>query len=427
MSQTTAAQNNETGGSNPLLIPGMDEEGEKLSTQFAEEQAAEHTDPAENKDQKFGTSRADRLTSFNLADFPVLTGREEEWRFTPLERLGGLQLPDGDDTVLTGDAPKVTVSEAEGVTVETVGRDDARLGKAMIPEDRIGAASWVSFKQATVITIGANVEVPAPIRVDITGEHMTPAAQHIVVIAEPNSKAHLVLTHRGAAVVAQNVEFDLREGSGLNVTTVQAWDDGAIHQSAQQSKLAKDATFKHVAVSYGGSLVRLTPTSRFTDTGGDVESYGLYFADAGQHLEQRMFVDHAVPDCTSNVLYKGALQGKDAHTVWIGDVLIRKEAEGTDTYEKNQNLVLSDGARADSVPNLEIETGVIDGAGHASSTGRFDEEQLYYLMARGISEAAARKLIVRGFLNEVIQKIKVDDVEAELTQVMEDEIKLIEF
>ena len=179
-----------------------------------------------------------------------------------------------------------------------------------------------------------------------------------------------------------------------------------------------------MAVSYGGGVVRLTPTARFAAERGEAEMYGLYFADAGQHLENRLFVDHNQPDCVSNVLYKGALQGTDARTVWVGDVLIRKEAEGTDTYEKNQNLLLSDGARADSVPNLEIETGVIEGAGHASATGRFDETQLFYLMARGISETEARRLIVRGFLNEIIQKIGIGDVEDELTAVMEDELRI---
>ena len=136
---------------------------------------------------------------------------------------------------------------------------------------------------------------------------------------------------------------------------------------------------------------------------------GLYFADAGQHQEQRLFVDHAVPNCISRVTYKGALQGEGAHTVWVGDVLIRAAAEGTDTYELNRNLVLSDGARADSVPNLEIETGLIEGAGHASATGRFDDEQLFYLRARGIPESDARRLVVRGFFAELIHEIGVPD------------------
>jgi Fe-S cluster assembly protein SufD len=125
-------------------------------------------------------------------------------------------------------------------------------------------------------------------------------------------------------------------------------------------------------------------------------------------------VDHAAPHCTSRVTYKGALQGAGAHTVWVGDVLIRKGADGTDTYEQNRNLVLVRGARADSVPNLEIETGEILGAGHASATGRFDDEQLFYLGSRGIDPATARRLVVHGFFAELIGRIGVVDVEVRL-------------
>ena len=430
-----------TEGAGTPVIPGMGEEGEQLATELtegtdasvpgsAETGAVEsHVDPsakvaATDGRAAFGTSRADRVSSRELADFPVLTGREEDWRFTPLQRLAGLHLPDGDESRLSGTAPSVQVQAQDGVTVETVAREDSRLGSVLTPDDRVSAAAWNSFTEATVVTVPAELELSEPIRITVEGSSDSAAAQHLLVVAEPHSRADIVITHRGTAVVAQNVEFDVRDGAGLSVTSIQAWEDQAVHASAQQAAVAKDATFKHVAVSYGGSLVRLTPTARFTGPGAETELYGLYFADAGQHLEQRLFVDHAVPNCTSNVLYKGALQGRDAHTVWVGDVLIRKEAEGTDTYEKNQNLVLSDGARADSVPNLEIETGVIEGAGHASATGRFDEEQLYYLMARGIPETEARKLVVRGFLNEIIQKIGVEDVEQELTEIMEDELQV---
>src|SRR5213079_1220680 len=173
-------------------------------------------------------------------------------------------------------------------------------------------------------------------------------------------------------------------------------------------------------------LVRVTPSATFTAPGGDVELVGLYFADAGQHLEHRLFVDHAVPNCRSNAVYKGALQGDGAHTVWVGDVLIRAEAEGTDTYELNRNLVLTDGARADSVPNLEIETGEVVGAGHASATGRFDDEQLFYLMARGIPEEQARRLVVRGFFGEIIAKIAVPAVRERLTEAIERELAITE-
>ena len=398
------------------LIPGMGDEGEQLARgQNAEVQRAPRA---------AGQSRADRVASKDLADFPTLTGREEDWRFTPLDRLAGLHLPGGDDARLTGPAPVVTVSEHAGVTVETVGRDDARVGSVVTPDDRVSAAAWASFEQATVVTVAAGAEVPAPVRIDVTGAGSAPAAHHLTVVVEENAAADVVITHRGTAVVAQNVELDVRRDARLNVVSVQAWEDDAVHVGAHQASVGKNAHLKHVTVSHGGSLVRLTPTSRFAGERGEAEMYGLYFADAGQHLENRLFVDHNRPNCVSNVLYKGALQGQDARTVWVGDVLIRAEAEGTDSYEKNENLLLTDGARADSVPNLEIETGVIEGAGHASATGRFDETQLFYLMARGIPETEARQLIVRGFLNEIIQKIRIPDVERELTEVMEAELQV---
>ncbi|MCL2850094.1 MAG: SufD family Fe-S cluster assembly protein, partial [Micrococcales bacterium] len=163
-------------------------------------------------------------------------------------------------------------------------------------------------------------------------------------------------------------------------------------------------------VTLGGSVVRITPDVQFSGPGGSLTALGLYYADAGQHLEHRLFVDHAVPRCRSRVTYKGALQGDGARSVWVGDVLIRAAAEGTDTYEQNRNLLLTDGARADSVPDLEIETGLIEGAGHASATGRFDDEQLFYLCSRGIPPDQARRLVVRGFFADLLGQVGVDDV-----------------
>jgi Fe-S cluster assembly protein SufD len=310
--------------------------------------------------------------------------------------------------------------------VESVGREDKRIGTAGIPEDRVSANAWENFAGATVVTIPSEFEATSEITVDIEGTSLEAAAQHLVIVAEKFSKAVVVLSHKGSAVVSENVEIIVEDGASLTVITLQEWNEDAVHASSQQAKIGRDAKLKHVMVSLGGDLVRVTPSARFTAPGGEAELFGLYFADAGQHLEQRLFVDHAVANCKSNVLYKGALQGRNAHAVWVGDVLIRKEAEGTDTYEANRNLLLTDGARADSVPNLEIETGLIEGAGHASATGRMDDEHLFYLMARGIPENVARRLVVRGFLNEIIQQIKVPSIEERLTEAVERELALTE-
>jgi len=350
-------------------------------------------------------SRAERPASFDVADFAVPNGREEEWRFTPMNRLNGLQAGAAE----TGSPAQVDVAAPAPVRVETVGRDDARLGRTGTPEDRVAAQAWTSFGRALVVTVPAGQQVSEPIQVTLTGRGGLEYG-HALFAVETGASATVVVDFRGSATFADNVEIDLADGAALTLVSVQDWDAGAVHVSAHHARLGRDARLKHVLVTLGGDVVRFTPSARFTGPGGEVELLGLYFADAGQHQEQRLFVDHAVPNCTSNVVYKGALQGAGAHTVWVGDVLIRAAAEATQTYEINRNLVLTEGARADSVPNLEIETGEIRGAGHASATGRFDDEQLFYLQARGIPQAEARRLVVRGFFHELLQQIGLPDV-----------------
>ncbi|MGW4713678.1 Fe-S cluster assembly protein SufD [Nocardia sp. NPDC004260] len=383
-------------------------------------EAAEARTPAINKGEVF--------TSFDVNAFEVPSAKDEAWRFTPLRRLRGLQ----DGTAVRDGRTSVEVAAAEGVTVETVERSDARLGEAGVPSDRVAAQAYSGFEQATVVSVGKEVEVAEPVTVTITGPGEGKTAYgHLQIRLEHFAKATVVIDQRGSGIYAENVEFMLGDSAKLTVVAVQDWADDAVHATAHHAKLGRDATLRHTSVTLGGDLVRLTGHVRYDGPGGDAELLGLYFADAGQHFEQRLLVDHAVPNCKSNVLYKGALQGDphspkgDARTVWVGDVLIRAAAEGTDTFEVNRNLVLTDGARADSVPNLEIETGEIVGAGHASATGRFDDEQLFYLRARGIPEDAARRLVVRGFFHEIIQKIAVPEVRERLEAAIEAELAAI--
>ncbi len=365
-----------------------------------------------------GDSRGNRFTSFDVADFSVPTGREEEWRFTPLDRLRHLHEDDGpgDGKVL------VEVDAAPEVIVETVGRDDARLGRAGVPGDRVAARAYSVFEKATVITVPTEVETSRHTVVSLRGEGGT-AFGHVLVELKPFAKAVVVLDHTGSATYADNVEIIVGDGASLTLVSVNDWADDAVHLSQQSIKVGRDAKLKSIVISFGGNVVRIAPEARFAAPGGDVEMLGLYFADAGQHLEHRLFVDHAVPQCRSNVTYKGAMQGDEAHTVWIGDVLIRAAAVGTDTFELNRNLLLTDGARADSVPNLEIETGEITGAGHASATGRFDDEQLFYLQSRGIPADEARRLVVRGFFADVINQIGIPEVQERLLAAVEAELE----
>ena len=361
-------------------------------------------------------SRGERLTSFDPADFAALTGREEDWRFTPLKRLAKLHegaAADGTD--------KVELHLPEGASAEVVGKDDPRASKAGAPIDLAAARAYAEAEQVTVVTVAKEAVLAEPLRVDVHGEGGT-AYVHIVFDVKPFAEAVIVLDHTGTGARSTNVDLIVGDSARVTFVSVQDWERDAVHLSQQNTLVGRDATVKSVNVTFGGDLVRITPNVRYAAPGGDAELLGLYFADDGQHLEHRLFVDHAVGNCRSRVTYKGALQGAQAHTVWVGDVLIRAAAEGTDTYELNRNLLLTDGARADSVPNLEIETGEIVGAGHASATGRFDDEQLFYLQARGIPEGEARRLVVRGFFADVIRLIGVPELEEQLMAKVEQEL-----
>ncbi|MFF2849254.1 Fe-S cluster assembly protein SufD [Streptomyces sp. NPDC058001] len=357
--------------------------------------------------------------SFDVADFPVPHGREEEWRFTPLDRLRGLH--DG-TAVASGSGVKVAIEAPAGVVVETVGRDDARLGRAGTPVDRVAAQAYAGFESASVVTVPKETVLTEPIRIAVHGEGGT-AYGHQVIELGAFAEAVVVIDHTGDAVLAGNVDYLIGDGAKLTVVSVQDWDDRAVHVAQHNALVGRDASFKSIVVTFGGDLVRLHPRVSYAGPGGEAELFGLYFTDHGQHQEHRLLVDHNTPHCKSHAVYKGALQGEGAHAVWIGDVLIEAKAEGTDTYEMNRNLVLTDGARVDSVPNLEIETGEIVGAGHASTTGRFDDEQLFYLMSRGIPEREARRLVVRGFFAELVQQIGLPDVQERLLTKIEEELE----
>lgn len=363
-------------------------------------------------------ARVSATASYDVADFPVPGGREEEWRFTPLERLRGLH----DGTAVADGGYRYDVTTPAGVTYERTARDDERLGRAGKPVDRVAAQVYSSFEKADIVSIPKDAVLTEPVRIKVHGQGGTDFA-HFVVEVGAFAEAVVVIDHTGDGVFGANVEYLIGDGAKLTVVSIQDWDDKAVHAGQHTALVGRDASFKSVVVTFGGDLVRLHPRVVYGAPGGEAELLGLFFTDAGQHQEHRLFIDHDVPHCRSHVTYKGALQGEGAHAVWIGDVLIRAEAEGTDTYELNRNLVLSDGARVDSVPNLEIETGEIVGAGHASATGRFDDEQLFYLMARGIPADEARRLVVRGFFAELVQQIGLDDVEERLLTRIEAELE----
>ncbi|HEX5542740.1 MAG TPA: Fe-S cluster assembly protein SufD [Micromonospora sp.] len=362
-------------------------------------------------------TKSQALRSYDVADFPVINGREEEWRFTPIKRMRGLTAgqPAATATVKHeyGDLPA-------GVSASTLDRSDQRIGSVLTPFDRVSALAYGGAEQALLVTVAADAVVAEPALLRVVGGGADGIAYgHTLIDVGRFAEATLVLEHVGSATLADNVEVTVADGAKLTLVTVTDWAADSVQAQHLKVRLGRDARVIHVQVTLGGDLVRQFTSVEYTGRGGEAELYGIYFADAGQHLEHRQLADHTVPDCRSYVSYRGALQGDGAHTVWVGDVLIQAEATGTDTYEINRNLVLTEGARADSIPNLEIETGEVAGAGHASTTGRFDDEQLFYLMTRGIPEEEARKLVVRGFFAELLNKIPVAELRERLGETIE--------
>ncbi|MFM6963045.1 MAG: Fe-S cluster assembly protein SufD [Micrococcales bacterium] len=359
-------------------------------------------------------TRSERLRSANPGDHNPVNRRDEQWRYLEAPALDGL-----DTATLSNAIDAIRVEAPAEFRIEQVDAEDRDFGRAGLPEDLPTANGWAAATKALKVTVAGEANDPATISISNPGRH---SAAHLILKSETFARGVIVLDHTGDATISETVEIIVGDESQLTVISLQDWNDSAVHTSAQFARIGRNAKLKHVVVSLGGKTVRVSPVAEFTAPGGEVELLGTYFADAGQFLEHRSYVDHAVANCKSRVTYKGALQGEGARTVWVGDVLIRQAAEGTDTYELNRNLLLTDGARADSVPNLEIETGEIEGAGHASASGRFDDEQLFYLQARGINSLDARRLVVRGFLNEVIQQIGIESIEARLNESIEAEL-----
>ncbi|WP_372466659.1 Fe-S cluster assembly protein SufD [Microbacterium maritypicum] len=363
-------------------------------------------------------TRSERPHSFEPADFGAPTGREVNWKHTPVAQLTSLF-----EVAPQNDGVSYTINAGEQYIAAPLAIGTAPRGEVFLAEDVTAAVAWQGSAEALHVRIPREEEVAEPIFVSIAGLGADRRADaHIVIEALEHSSATVVLQHTGSAQYAQNVEIIVRDGAKLSVISLQQWADDAVHASAHQARVGADATLKHFVVSFGGGVVRVNPNVELAGAGSEGYLYGLSYADAGQHLESQVYLHHKGPHTKGDVLYKGALQGQGAHSVWIGDVLIGADATGTDSYEANRNLVLTEGARADSIPNLEIETGDILGAGHASATGRFDDEQLFYLQARGISEEEARRLVVLGFLTDIVQRLGIPALEAELLAAIEAEL-----
>ncbi len=208
--------------------------------------------------------------------------------------------------------------------------------------------------------------------------------------------------------------------SRVRYVSLQEWGSCVTHLGIVRSRLGRDVDFRSVAVGFGASLARAEAESLLAEPGGSSEMLGIFFGDATQHFDHRSEQDHAAPNCRSDLLYKGALRD-ESRGVYSGWVHVRKDAQKTDAMQTSRNILLSEHAFARAIPNLEIEANDVR-CGHAASVGPVEEEQLFYLMSRGIPRREAERLIVFGFFNEVLQRIPLDEVRDSVTVAIEREL-----
>jgi len=360
---------------------------------------------------------APRVASRDIDDFELPKGREEEWRFAPIKKLAEFFQPAAWGSVgLAGE---------HDATVEFVDISDPRLSRTWLPTDRPSAIAREKATHAVLVTIAKESIHSSPIVVNLknAGENNY---LHVEVHAGPFSKSQVVLIHDTSGDVSGSMLSILGDQADLTMLSVTDAQTAVIQHLHWFTEVGRDANFIGLSITLGGGVIRMVPTLTYRAPGGKAQMLGAFLLDGHQFQEHRILVDHTQPHCTSNVIYKGALSGEGAHSVWIGDVLVRREAVGIETYELNRNLLLSDGPRADSVPNLELETGDVVGAGHASATGRFDDEQLFYMQSRGIPEEIARVLVVRGFFVDVLSKIDDPDLSASLMRRIEMKLGIVD-
>ena len=344
-------------------------------------------------------TRNERFTSGNPADYPTPSPVQAEWKFSPIDLLNPLL------EVTTTDTYDFTVS---GATAEWADAEKY-LGRAGIPEEIFSAKAWESATKSLLLELSGEGE-PVILSRKIEGQ----IAAHTVIIAKPNTKRTVIIRNSGAGTIIENLEIVVSDGATLNLVHLNEFAGTAIQLASHFSKLEKAAELNYFHLNLGGKIVRVNPNIYLDGEQSTGRAYGASLVSPNDYLENRVFIHHHGQKATSDVLFKNVLLGDGSRSVWIGDVLIGPDASGTNSYEANRNLLLSDKARADSIPNLEIETGDIEGAGHASATGRLDDEQLFYLQSRGVGEIEARRLVSLGFLVEILGKIGQPELETEI-------------
>ena len=375
-------------------------------------------------------------------ELPLPTTSEEGWRFTDLTGFD----PDAYELAETPrpaeiaplvelefagsariDEGGVEIAKApEGVVFAPLDEKDKRIGALVAAEDKIAAGNAAFWRHGLLVDVPAGVELEQPLHVRI--ESTVPNGSlptRLLVVAGENSRFTLIEEHVSAAedldaLTSCAVEVHVGAGAKLELVSVQRLSRQGWHFAHQRARLERDSELDWVCAGLGSKKSKTWLYNDLAGAGATSRVTGVYFADGSQHLDFDTYQEHAAPRTTSDFLFRGVLR-EQATTVWRGMIRVEKEAQGTDAYQENRNLLLSRQAHANSIPGLEIMANDVR-CSHGATVGQVDREQLFYLMSRGLSESDAERLIVSGFFAEALDRIERESVREALAQALETRI-----
>ena len=353
---------------------------------------------------------------------PVPSNREEAWRFTNLRGFNPDGFPvESPALELEGDAPSpATFMRLSQAVAEQPALVEPYLGTVVSDGEKFASANAANWRDGVLLHVPAGVEVTTPLRaiVDVTAEGSA-AYNRVLIVLERGAKATFVEEYRSAAAAYVNtvVEMIVSDEAQLDYITVQEHSSETRQFGTHRATVGRDAKLDWVAAAVGGNRAKSRMESYLGGRGANVKVTGAYYLTGREHVDYDTTQEHAAPDTFSDLAFKGVLDDR-ARAVWRGVIRVDKGAQKTDAYQENRNLLLSPDAQATPIPGLEIEANDVR-CTHGATVGQVDRSQIFYLMARGLTHAEAERLIVRGFFEDVLERINSPEVRQRVSDAIE--------
>ncbi len=380
-------------------------------------------------------NRAELLERYRA--LPLPTTKDEPWRFTDLRGFD----PDAFSAQGEGDAPSrmldiavsglATVTEngieieraPEGVTFEPLAENAERLHELVGWDEKFAAHNAALWQHGLFVRVPRGAQLEEPLYVKLANSVDDGSLfWRLLVIAEEGSKFSLIEEYSSAGPNVRGysnavVELFVEQGAKLEYVSLQNLSQETWHFASHHARVERDAELDWVAGGFGSKKGKIRIQNDLAGQGATSRVTGAYFADKSQHLDYDTYQEHIAPSTTSDFAFKGALRDS-ARTVWRGMIRVEEDAQKTNAYQENRNLLLSKDAHADSIPGLEILANDVR-CTHGATLGRIDRDELFYCMARGLSRAEAERLIVRGFFQDVLDRIELLPVREALGNALE--------